>query len=185
MDIFSHIKSAIGIILGLSITHLLRGAAKQIQHPGRSKPYWVHSLWSFYLFILLLHFWWWEYNLHDIKHWLFAEYLFVIIYIVVYYSVCALLYPDDLNDYKDYEDYFYSRRKWIFGILGFSYLLDIIDTLIKGNTYLHHYGIEYPIRNVTHFVLCMVAIKVNNRAFHAVLVIVFIVYEFSYILRLF
>jgi hypothetical protein len=185
MDIFSHIKSAIGIILGLSITHLLRGAAKQIQHPGRSKPYWVHSLWSLYLFILLLHFWWWEYNLHDIQHWLFAEYLFVIIYIVVYYSVCALLYPDDLNDYKDYEDYFYSRRKWVFGILGFSYLLDLIDTMIKGEAYLHHYGIEYPIRNITHFVLCMIAIRVNNRLFHSILVIAFIVYEFSYILRLF
>jgi hypothetical protein len=33
MDFFSHIKSVIGIILGLSITHLLKGAAKQIQHP--------------------------------------------------------------------------------------------------------------------------------------------------------
>jgi hypothetical protein len=185
MDFFSHIKSVIGIILGLSITHLLKGAAKQIQHPGRNKPYWVHNLWAFYMFLLLLHFWWWEFNLHDIKHWLFLEYFFVIFYIVIYYSVCALLYPEDLNDYKDYNDYFYSRRKWIFGILGASYLLDMVDTFIKGHAYYSHYTLEYPIRNISHFVLCMVAMKVNNKIFHAMLVILFIVYEFSYILRLF
>jgi hypothetical protein len=185
MDTFSHIKAVISITLGLSITHLLKGAAKQIQHPGRDKPYWVHNLWTLYVFILLLHFWWWEISLHEIKHWLFAEYFFIIIYIVTYYSVCALLYPDDLKDYQGYKDYFYSRRKWIFGILGASYLLDIVDTEIKGPTYVHHYNIEYPIRNVSHFILCMIAIKVENQKFHAALVILFILYEASYILRLF
>jgi hypothetical protein len=54
MDTFSHIKAVISITLGLSITHLLKGAAKQIQHPGRDKPYWVHNLWTLYVFILLL-----------------------------------------------------------------------------------------------------------------------------------
>src|SRR5476651_310476 len=104
------------------------------------------------MFLLLLYFWWWEFNLHDIKHWLFLEYFFVIFYIVIYYSVCALLYPEDLNDYKDYNDYFYSRRKWIFGILGASYLVDMVDTFIKGQAYYSHYTLEYPIRNISHFV---------------------------------
>ncbi len=185
MDAFSHIKAVISIIMGLGIAHLLKGAAKQIQHPHREKPYWVHLLWVFYIFLLLIHFWWWEFNLHEIKHWLFTEYFFVILYIMVFYSICALLYPDDLKDYKGFEDYFYSRRKWIFGILGFSFLMDLIDTLIKGPIYMQRYGIEYPIRNISHFILCMIAIKVSNKKFHAALVIIFIVYECSYILRLF
>jgi len=42
-----------------------------------------------------------------------------------------------------------------------------------------------PIRNAIHFELCKVAIKVDNKVFHTVLAIVFLVYEFSYILRLF
>lgn len=45
MDFFNHIKTVISIILGLSIGCLLNGTVKFVQHPGRTKPYWVHLLW--------------------------------------------------------------------------------------------------------------------------------------------
>ncbi len=35
MDIFFHIRILIGIILSLSITHLLKGGVKFIEHPGK------------------------------------------------------------------------------------------------------------------------------------------------------
>lgn len=185
MDPYTHIKVILGILLGLSIRHLLNGAVKLVQHPGRNPAYGVHLLWSCYVFLLLIHFWWWEFHLVNIKHWLFTEYFFVILYIIVYYVICALLYPDDLKDYNGYKDYFYSRRKWFFGLLGASYLLDMVDTWIKGSDYFLHFGWEYPVRNVAHFVLCMVAMKASNPRFHTVLVALFILYEISYILRLF
>src|SRR5258708_7752537 len=90
MDAFSHIKSVIAIILGLSIAKLLQGAVKFIQHPGRTRPYWVHLLWALYIFILLVHFWWWEYGLRALSQWLFQEYLFIIIFITLYFVLCAL-----------------------------------------------------------------------------------------------
>ena len=34
----------IGFILSLSIARMLVGAVKPIQHPGRTRPYWVHLL---------------------------------------------------------------------------------------------------------------------------------------------
>lgn len=185
MDPFAHIKVIFGLLLGLAIRHLLNGAVKLIQHPDRNQSYWVHLLWTFYLFLLMIHFWWWEFHLNNIKQWVFTKYFFLIIYIIVYYVLCALLYPDDLKDYKGFRDYFYSRKKWFFGLLGLSFILDIFDTMIKGMEYFHHYSPEYLIRNSIHFLLCMVAIKVNSPRFHALLVILFIAYEVSYILRLF
>lgn len=185
METFGHIKTVISMILGLSITHLLKGSAKLIQHPGRDKPYSVHLLWVFYIFLLLVHFWWWEYRLTEIKQWFFPQYFFVISYIMVYYVLCALLYPDDLRDYNGFEDYFYSRKKWFFGVLAASFVADFIDTLIKGQHYFLHFGVEYPLRNSIHFVLCLVAMQVSNKKFHYFLVLAFIVYELSYILRLF
>jgi hypothetical protein len=185
MDPFSHIKVVLGILLGLSIRHLLNGAVKLVQHPDRNPTYWVHLLWTFYLFLLMIHFWWWEFHLTAIRHWLFPEYFFVIVYIILYYVLCALLYPDDLKDYKGFRDYFYSRKKWFFSILAASYAVDVVDTLIKGRDYFNHFGPEYPIRNTVHFLLCLVAIKVNSPRFHAALVILFILYEATYILRLF
>jgi hypothetical protein len=95
------------------------------------------------------------------------------------------LYPDDLVDYTGYEDYFYSRKNWFFAILAISFIADMIDTAIKGGNYFLYNQSEYYIRIATHVALCLVAIKVHNKILHTVLAILFIVYELSYILRLF
>lgn len=183
METFAHIKTVIGIILGLSITHLLKGVVKIIEHPKKNKPYWVHLLWALYIFLAVIHYWWWEVHLSAITQWDFALYFFLIVYIMLYYFVCTLLFPDQLTEYTGYEDYFYSRRKWFFSVLAVIFAADIIDTMIKGKEYMARLYWEFPVRNIVHILLCLLAIKLNNKRFHAVLVIVFIVYEVSYIVR--
>lgn len=186
MDTFNHVKTVLGIIFGLGIAQLIKGSVKFIQHPNREKPYWIHLLWCLYVFLLMVHFWWWEYRLYAVQSWMFPKYFFLIVYTGLYYVLCAFLLPEDVKDYGgDYRNYFYKRRKWFFGTLAVTFVADVVDTLIKGRSYylLHH--IEYPVRNIFHIVLCLVAIKVANRKFHAILVAVFILYELSFILRLF
>lgn len=56
METFAHIKTVIGIILGLSITHLLKGVVKIVEHPKKNKPYWVHLLWALYIFLAVIHY---------------------------------------------------------------------------------------------------------------------------------
>jgi len=183
---FDHVKTIIAIILGLSITHLLKGMVNFIEHPKSIKPYWIHLTWCGYVLLLIIHFWWWEAELRIVKHWNFAEYFFLFFYISFYYILCALLIPGNLGEYKSYKEYFFSRKKWIFGVLGFSFMLDFIDTFIKGQDYYrHHYNWEYPLRNITHLVLCIIAIYSNNKTFHAILILLLFVYELSYIYRLF
>ena len=185
MEVFQHIKTVLSIILGLSITHLLQGAVKLVQHPHREKPYWVHLLWSLYVFLVLVHFWWWEYQLKTIHNWVFGEYFFVVIYIIIYYVLCALLFPEDLKDYIGYKDYFYKKKIWFFSVLAVSFLADVPDTLIKGNQYFLAFRWEYAARIISHVLLCLLAIKINNKTFHAVLVIFFLIYELSFIWRLY
>jgi len=185
MDTFGHLRMVVGFILSISIARLLLGGVKLIQHPGRTRPYWVHLLWALYIFLILIHFWWWEYKLKTLPQWTFQEYFFVILFITMYFSLCALLFPDDLNDYKgSFEDYFYSRKKWFFGVLAVSFIADIVDTMLKPSHFLDQ-QVEYPIRNAAHFALCVIAMFVSSRKFHATLVILFILYELSYIWRLY
>jgi hypothetical protein len=186
MQTFEYIKSVIGIILGLGLAKLLQSAVKLIQHPGRTKPYWIHLLWSLYLFLVLTHFWWWEYNLKRVTTWSFQAYFFLVLYITIYFVLCALLWPDDVKDYGDrFEDYFYSRKKWFFAFLAASFAADVVDTWLKGSDYFLQSTWEYPLRNSLHFILCIVAIYTSNRRFHGILVILFLLYEITYILRLF
>ena len=78
MDIFEYVAVLTSIIIGLGITHLLRGVAGLIQHPDQHRIYWVHLVWVGYLFFTLIFWWWWEFRLGTIETWTFYLYLFVV-----------------------------------------------------------------------------------------------------------
>lgn len=78
-----------------------------------------------------------------------------------------------------------SRRRWFFGLLAISYLLDLADTLIKGREHFEQFGPEYMIRIPVYVLLCLVAIRVSDRRFHIAFVTASLVYQISFIFRLF
>jgi hypothetical protein len=133
----------------------------------------------------IIHFWWWEFRLTLVPQWTFAIYFFVILYAILFYSLCTLLFPSDLKDYAGYEDYFLSRRRWFFGILAATYVADIIDTTLKGSAYLHSFGAEYPIRIVAGLALCLIAVLTQNRRIQLTLLAVSLLYQISFIVRLY
>ncbi|MEJ0083301.1 MAG: hypothetical protein WDM78_20645 [Puia sp.] len=111
MDPFTHIKSVLAIVLGLSLAHLIQASLNLLLQRGKKKPYWVQMLWVFYIFLLILHFWWWEYNLTGIKVWTFLEYLFVTLYIINYYAIAYVIFPNNITEYEDsYKTYFFARK---------------------------------------------------------------------------
>lgn len=184
-DVFPHIRIVMGMVIGLGVTRLLSGLARIVQHPGQYRLYAVHLAWVGSVLLMLVHFWWWEFGLYAIQSWTFGKYLFIIFYAITLFLLCALLFPDSMLDYTSYEDYFYSRRAWFFGVLGLTYLLDIIDTLLKGPEHFAHFGNEYLIRTPIFIALCLVAILVRDRRFHIAFVAVALIYQISFILRLF
>jgi hypothetical protein len=183
--IFPHIRIVMGIVLGLAITRLLTGTAGFVQHPRRRRVYWVHLGWVLFMLVSLTHFWWWEFWLYAITDWTYEFYFFLIAYAVLLYFLCALLFPDDIEEYGGYEEYFISRRRWFFGILALTFLFDLVDTLLKGVAHFERYGIEYLVRTPAAVALCVAAMVIANRRFHAAFVAASLAYEASWILRLF
>ncbi|MGE0118561.1 MAG: hypothetical protein AB7S71_12495 [Dongiaceae bacterium] len=184
-QIFPHIRIVMGIVLGLGVTRLLTGTARFVQHPQRRRASWVHLGWVLFMLISLTHFWWWEFWLYGIAVWTYEAYLFLIVYTVLLYFLCALLYPDDIDEYDGYEDYFISRRKWFFGLLALTFLFDLADTLLKGYPHFERYGLEYAVRTPVAVALCVAAMFVASRTLHGAFVIVSLIYQASWILRLF
>jgi hypothetical protein len=97
--VFIHIKVALGMVVSLGIARLLTGVAKFVQHPGRTRPDWIHLAWAASMLLTLLHFWWWQYRLAEIA-WRFENYLFVMGYAALFYLMSALLFPDDIAEYQ-------------------------------------------------------------------------------------
>lgn len=145
-EIFVHIRIIIGMILGLSVARLVSGSTRFIQHPGKDKIYPVHFGWVICIFLFILHFWWFEFALSQIKVWTFTLYFLLISYSIIFVMLAAMLFPDQLTEYQGFKDYFQRRKKGFYILLLALFTIDSLDTLIKGKQYYDHYGILYPIR---------------------------------------
>jgi hypothetical protein len=105
MELYLHVRGVLSILIGLSLTRLLSGAA-QLAQPERKRVYWVHLVWCLFMFFYVIGFWWWEFQLVTVPRWTFPLYVFVAVYGAVVYFVCALLSPYDLGHYEGYKEYF-------------------------------------------------------------------------------
>lgn len=182
-DQLIHIRTILGVVMGLSLARLLSGLARFVQHPHREPIYLVHLGWVIFLFSAVIHFWWFEFGLTHITQWTFEFYLFLICYAALYFFICAILFPDRMEEYNGFADYFHARQKWFYGLLGGLFVVDIIDTLLKGTAHFQELGLEYLIRQSAMTVLCVIAMFVKRRPFHQAFVIAALIGQFYWILR--
>jgi hypothetical protein len=183
MGMFEYVIVLISIVIGLALTHLMQGVAGLVQHPKRTRIWWVHLLWVALLFFNTIFWWWWEFRLRAIAVWTFQLYLFVICYAFLIYLVCALLFPRDLEGYDGYKAYFLARRRWIFGLLIAWLAIDFLDTLAKGVRHFASLGLEYPLAQGAMILLCAVGFATRRERVHAVIVILVFGYQVTRALR--
>jgi len=184
-DVFVHVRLVMGFIISLSIARILTGASRFVQHPSLDKIYPVHLVWSVSVLLMLVHFWWWEFWLTGLLQWNFGIYVFLVAFAVVLYLLTTILYPDNLAEYKGYEDYFYSRRGWFFGLFALTFVFDFADTVMKGKEHLESFGLEYWIRAPAYVVLAGIAMWTRNRAYHWTFATLNLIYQVSFVTRMF
>lgn len=90
--------------------------------------------------------------------------------------LASLLFPDEMPEYDDYADYFPSRRRWFFGLFVLTFVTDFADTLIKGPAPLAELGLEYEIKRVACIGLCLAAAVTENRRFHLLFPLIYLLY---------
>lgn len=182
-ELFVYIRIVLGMVVSLGIARLLAGVSRFIQQPGRHAVYGVHLVWTASMLLMLLHFWWWEFSLGQLRPWHFTTYLFIVAYAAVLFLMCTILYPDDLAGHVGYRAYFLTRRAGFFGLLAVGFAFDLFDTHLKGAVHWASLGAEYPWRIGICIALCLLAAIVANPRFHAVFSVAFLVYQISWILR--
>ncbi|HWA30576.1 MAG TPA: hypothetical protein VG867_05745 [Rhizomicrobium sp.] len=180
-DAFSHIRLILGFVVSLSLARLLTGLARFVQHPGKLHPDVLHLLWTAAIMILLVHFWWWEFWLGVIPQWNFGLYAFLLLFVLQFFLLTTLLYPDNIAEYKGYGEYFMDRRAWFFGLFASVQVFDMIDTLIKGENHASQYDWTYWAQDGGTFLLAIAAIFVANRIYQIGFAVFFLVLQIWFI----
>jgi len=181
-DGFIHIRIIIGMVLGLSMARLVNGMTRFVQHPGSLKIYPIHLGWVLFVLLAIIHFWWYEFYLRMVQQWTFPLYFFLVVYAMLYAALAALLFPDQINDYKNYEDYFEARKRWFYGLFALTFLVDIGDSWIKGGEYWASLGAGYAIREVLFIGCALAAMFVPGKRFQAFFLVGGFIYQVIWIL---
>lgn len=165
-DEFFHVRVVIGMVVGLALARLLNGLARFVQHPTGPRPYGTHLLWTAFMLLAVVHFWWFEFGLSRVTAWSFGVYLLVIGYAALHFFTVVVLYPDTIGDYDGWAGYFHARQRWFFGLLAALLLVDLADSALKGPAHFAALGGFYPARQVVLAAACVVAAFVRDRRFH-------------------
>jgi len=182
-DIYFHVRVLIGLVLGLGLTRILSGISKIVQQPRHKKLYVTHLLWVAVVLVSAIHFWWFEFGLIRIGPWRFELFVFILFYAFLFFLMASMLFPDEMSDFASYEDYYFSRRRWFFGLLAATVPIDLIDTLAKGRAHYDALGPEYPVRLALLLAVCATAAWTDNRRIHLALAALYLIYLTSWVLR--
>lgn len=165
---FYHVRIVMGVVTGLSVTRLLGGLSRFIQQPEHNAVHLPHLVWTLFLLLYIVHFWWFEFALQAVPRWQFQTYLFHLGYAALIFFIAALLFPDKMVECEDFADYFQSRRRWFYGLLALLFLVDMADTLLKGREHFLSFGLQYPVRQTVLISLALIAMVVKDRRYHLV-----------------
>lgn len=179
---FEYLGVLIGVILGLSLTHLLRGLSKLIHMRRTIKPYWVQIVWTINILIMVLVIWWGMFWWTKLQNWSIEEFFFIAAYCTVLFMLSSMLYPPEFPSDLDFEEYFFANKSWFFGIQIAAFLLDIPETIAKGLTHLRDVPVQYTIYIPFILIINLVALRSDNRRVHGVLCMAWLAATLSYVM---
>jgi len=173
MSAFEYLSVFISIILGLAVVHLLGGVSLILDQRVIARLSAVHLLWVLNMFSLITWVWWGNWQLNDIEAFSAVHYVAMVLFSVVLYLMCGLLFPVKGKEVEDFHEQFEMNRSRFF-ILG---ELLLVAALLKGHV--DRQVLEEPdtveraIMLVALAVLFAIAAKVRSRAYHLTLALVF------------
>lgn len=133
MSSFEFLSVLISVVVGLGMTHLLTGAGSLL-HGKNARLSRIHGTWTVFVFFFLVIYWWTVvFGWQEQETWNILLFLFVLVYGVLLYLLCVVLYPVMLPDVWDLQEHFLTLRGWFFGIWMLTLVAELADTYLKGH----------------------------------------------------
>ena len=177
---FDYLAVLIAIILGLALTHLLRGLTRLIELRHRARIYWVQVVWTLDVTLYVLAVWWGMYWWKGLHEWTFQLFLFLSVYAITMFMLASLLFPHECDHETDFEAHFFEQRKWFFGQMFVTFLLDIPETVGKTVMGLRAFPHEYPAFLAAILLIAGLGFLTDNRRVHRVLPVAWLLATLAY-----
>lgn len=120
---YQHVVVVMSIVLGLSVTQLLKGLAQLYRTRTRVRTYWLHTAWMVLLVFYSLVLWWLHWNYRSIEDWSFFSFVLYLSPMIVFYFLTSIVIPDPSDPVTDYREHYFSSRAGFFGTFAVQLVL--------------------------------------------------------------
>jgi hypothetical protein len=173
MSAFEYFSVLVSIILGLAVVHLLGGVSLILDQRIQARVSWLHLIWVLNMFSLITWVWWGNWQLNDIESFSSVHYVAMVLFSVVLYLMCGLLFPVKGREVEDFDEQFEMNRSRFF-YLGQAL---VAAALLKG--YVDRQVLEEPDTLERFVVLAALAVlfgiaaRTSARVYHLALGLTF------------
>jgi hypothetical protein len=112
---YQHVVVVMSIVVGLSVTQLLRGVAQLYRNRVRVRTHWLHSAWVALTIIFSFLLWWTFWSYRTITDWNFVRFVIYLCPAVVFYFLVAVAIPDPADPVDDMREFYFANRTGFFG----------------------------------------------------------------------
>ena len=132
MSAFDFTFTLFGLLLGLSLAELFGGLAKAMRARRRIRIGWLSLLLALLMIVDLISFWVGAWSDRGSITVTFPTLLFGAAIAGLYYMAAALVFPENVDEWRDLDDYYFTQKLWVVLAIQVSNWL-----VIAGNIILH------------------------------------------------
>jgi hypothetical protein len=130
---YQHVVVVMSIVLGLSVTQLLKGLAQIYRMRNRVRPYWLHTAWVVLLILFSLMLWWLFWNYRGIEEWSFFRFVLYLSPMIVFFFLTSIVIRDPSDAVTSYKEYYFSTRVGFFGTFAVQLVLaHTVGVVVRG-----------------------------------------------------
>lgn len=179
MEPFEYVCVLTSIVAGLAVTRLVGGMGQLIQTRKRTAGYWVHALWMVNTLMTVIITWWVQYRWRVVEHWTLFLVLWLLVAPINIYLASALLFPNEQEGepITSWRDHYFTHRRGFFLLIAANFVIDLIDSSLKGWGYFWSLGLLYFGSMAMFIVLGSIAAFTRSARYHAFFAVFFFVYN--------
>ncbi len=157
MSEFEFLSILVSIIIGLGMTHILRGSISLIL---TSRSFDTRLVYSTFMILILVLNWWVIFGWRDHPNWSFSDFLVLVTWAVSHYIAAITLFP--LRDSAPASD---IPIRWFLLAFAAVAILDIFQTAVRGDLFEPWYYMPF----VLHYaILSLIGFRIDSNRFHQV-----------------
>ena len=172
MERLGYLSTFVSLIYGLGVANALAHIASLIKRGREADWYWVHTLWTFYLLLVMATFWWLLQSWATVPRIGYLNYLSLLLIPSLLFIASDLLFPERGGEGTvDLKAHFFRIKRPLLLIMFLVLVADEIDTVQKGWDHVVELGPIYWFSQVYWYVATAVGMRSDRELVHGAIVV--------------